>query len=346
MGLAKVKRFDWQRAAICAAVCLAPIAAPGAASAGLRARDFGPSEACPIAHIRLNVTYSCAEEFTLRGSNGYRITVSADPEGVDSSVQLTVEGHSGVALYIAPGHVTPNTIRARFGRLGRISVRFKPSGRQRHVKVRKKCFRDRPPVVSSRLGNFVGTIRFRGERGYTRVSAHRAQGGIGDPLANTSKKHGCEFHESSAERKRELESVSLEASPPGGRVSFFAGRLFGSRPPLAPSGAAPGKDQYLFLAGEAEKTGQMRILRFAAALGGSETFVFDESLASATVSPPFPFTGSGSFLRNPDGSTSWTGTLAVSLPGLGSVQLTGGKAELATVAAHLKQLEEELESRK
>jgi hypothetical protein len=90
----------------------------------------------------------------------------------------------------------------------------------------------------------------------------------------------------------------------------------------------------------------MRILRFAAALGGSETFVFDESLTSATVRPPFPFTGSGSFLRNPDGSISWTGTLAVSLPGLGSVQLTGGKAELATVAAHLKQLEEELESRK
>jgi hypothetical protein len=345
--LAKVKKRDWRRVAICAVVCLVPIAAPGVASAGLQTRDFGPSEACPIAHIRLNVSYMCAEEFTIRGSNGYRITVSADPEVGDSSVELTVEGHSGVALYIAPGHVTPNTIKARFGRLGRVSVRFKPSGRQRNVKVRKRCFRDHPPVVSSRLGSFVGTIRFRGERAYTRVSAHHARGGIGDPLANTSKKQGCDFHESGAERKRELESVSLEASPPEAGVSFFAGHLFGSQP-LAPSGesAAPGEDQHLFLADEAEKADRMRILRFAAALGGSETFVFDGSLTSATVRPPFPFTGSGSFLRNPDGSISWTGTLAVSLAGLGSVQLTGGKAELATVAAHLKQLEEELESRK
>jgi hypothetical protein len=102
----------------------------------------------------------------------------------------------------------------------------------------------------------------------------------------------------------------------------------------------------LFLAGAGEKMGQMRNLRFAVALSGPESFAFDEALNSATVSPPVPFTGSGSFLRNPDGSTSWTGTLAVDLPGLGSVPLTGGKAELATVATQLKQLEEESESRR
>ncbi|MGN6556736.1 MAG: hypothetical protein ACTHLH_01835 [Solirubrobacterales bacterium] len=293
----------------------------------------------------MNVTYSCAEEFTLRSSNGYKITVSADPEGTYNSVELTVEGHSGTALYIAQGHATASTIRARFGRLGRVAVRFEPSGRQRHAKLSKKCFRDRPPVVSSRLGSFVGTIRFRGERGYTRVSAHRAWGGIGDPLTNTSKKSGCDFHESKAQRKRELESVILDAASPRAGITFTAGRLFGSPPPLSPSGksAPSGNNRILFLAGAGEKIGRLRILRFAVAFGGPETFAFDEALDSATVSPPAPFTGSGSFLRNPDGSTSWTGTLAVSLPGLGSVPLTGGKAELATVATQMKQLEEESE---
>lgn len=339
-----MKKFDWRVAAMCAVACLAQIVMPGAASAS--ARDFGPSEACPVAHIRLNVNYECAEEFTLKGSNGYRITVSADPEA-GGPVKLSVEGHSGAAVYIAPGHATANTIRARFGRLGRVSVRFKPSGRERDVKVQEKCFRHRPPVVSSKLGSFVGTIRFRGERGYTRVSAHRAQGGIGDPLTNTSKKHGCEFHRSSAERRRELQSVSLEASSPDAEVFLFAGRLFGNQRRLASSGesAVPGEDRYAFVVGQAEKVGRMRILRLAEALGGPETFVFDEGLTSATVIPPFPFTGSGSFARNPDGSTSWTGTLAVSLPGLGSVPLTGGKAELATVAEQSKKREEEARRR-
>jgi hypothetical protein len=60
------------------------------------------------------------------------------------------------------------------------------------------------------------------------------------------------------------------------------------------------------------------------------------------VQPPSPFTGSGDFLRNADGSTSWTGSLAVPIPGLGTVKLTGGKAELATVAEGLNSLEEEL----
>jgi hypothetical protein len=300
-------------------------------------------EACPVAHIRLNVSYSCAAEFTLQGSNDYRITVSADPGGGRDSIELTATGGSGEVDYIASGRVTANRIEARLGKLGRISVRFVPSGRQRRVKVPKKCLPERPPVVTSRLGSFVGTIRFRGEDGYTRVSTRSAKGGVGDPLANTPKKLSCQFHESSEERKRELESVSLDASSSVTGVSFNASRLFGnlSQDGLSGGPAAPG-DDYLFLAASVERTGRMSIIRSAGALGGSEDFSFDDALTSATVRPPSPFTGTGNFVRNPDGSTGWTGDLAVPLPGLGAVDLTGGKAELATVAKHLEQLEEKL----
>jgi hypothetical protein len=292
----------------------------------------------------LNVAYSCAAEFTLRGSNGYRITVSADPEGGPGAVQLSAEGHSGTVQYSAPGTVTGATIKARFGRLGRVSVRFEPSGLERRVRVPRKCMKERPPVVSSTLGNFVGTIKFRGERGYTRVSAHGAKGGIGDPLANTPKKLQCDFRESEAERERERESVSLDGSPPGAGISFGAFRAFGNFAhlvlPHEPS--PPQGSRYLFLAFATERAGQMSIFRTAAALGESRDFVFDNALTSATVRPPSPFTGSGSFLRSADGSTSWTGTLGVLLPGLGTVGLTGGEADLATVATHLKHLEEEV----
>jgi hypothetical protein len=304
-----------------------------------------PTEACPVDHVESNVAYSCAAEFTLRGSNGYKITVSADPEGRSDEVKLSAAGRLGSAEYTAQGKVTPTTIEARFGRLGSVSVRFEPSGRERNVRIPRKCMKERPRVVTSRLGRFVGTIKFRGERGYTEVSAHSAQGGIGDPLADTPNRHPrCDFHESEAERELELESVSLHGSPPDGRIQFSALRLFGNFPQLLASNVPqpPKGNRYLFLVLVGEKAGPVSIIRSAGALGESQDFSFDESLTSATVHPPFPFTGTGSFLRNADGSTNWTGTLAVPLPGLGTVLLTGGKADLQTVATGLEHLEEEL----
>ncbi len=324
-----------------AIACLVLLALP-CASASAHVRALSGEEACPIAHIRLNVSYSCAAEFTLKGSNGYRITVSGDPGGGKDSIELTATGRSGEVNYIASGRVTADRIEAKLGKLGRISVRFVPSGRQRRVKVPKKCIPERPPVVSSRLGSFIGTIRFRGEHGYTRVSARSAEGGVGDPLANTPKRLTCQFHESAEERKRELESVSLDASSSATGVSFSTLRLFGNlRDGLLGKPAAPG-DDYLFLAASIERAGRMSIIRSAGASGGSEGFSFDDALTSATVRPPSPFTGTGNFVRNADGSTGWTGDLAVPLPGLGVVDLTGGRAELATVAKHLEQLEEKL----
>jgi hypothetical protein len=329
---------------VCASLFVLQLAVPGPAAALPRGIPPGTRQACPIAHIRLNVTYSCASEFMLHASNGYKITVSADPEARVSSVELMAEGPAGTAQYVAPGHTTATTIRARFGRLGSLSVRFRPSGHRRRVKVPKRCLKERPPVVTSRLGSFVGTIRFRGEHGYTRVSADRAEGGIGDPLANIPQKLVCDFRESEAGRKRELESVSLDGSPPGSGVSFLAARLFGSwsHLPLPNHAVVPPGPRFLFLASAIERTGKMSIFRYTGALGGPEDFVYDPALASATLHPPAPFTGSGSFLRSPDGTTVWSGSLAAALPGLGKVRLTGGKAELATLAEQLKQSEERL----
>jgi hypothetical protein len=315
-----------------------------AAAAGSAAPLTFPTEACPVhGRIESSVSYACAAEFTLPASNGYRITVSADPEGRSDGVELTVAGHGANVQYIVPGKAGADTIKARFGDLGEVSVRFHASGRERDVRVPKKCMKERPRVVTSRLGRFVGTIKFRGEGGYTQVSARSAQGGTGDPLTNTAKKLQCEFRESEAERRRELESVSLEAAPPRAGIFFNAGRLFGDFPALAGKGKAlpPKGDRYLFFVLAGERVGQMSIIRTTGAIGDAQDFLFDDALASATVRPPAPFTGSGSYLRNADGSTSWTGNLSVPVPGLGTVGLTGGTADLATVATRLERFEEE-----
>jgi hypothetical protein len=328
-------------------ICLLALStSAGTAFARPRPPMVYPPEGCPVSHIITSVTYYCEAEFTLRGSNGYRITVSSDLD-VEPEVELTAERRGSTAQYTAPAKMTGNTLRASFGRLGRIAVRFRPNGRERHVRVRKKCMKDRPPVVSSRLGSFEGTIRFRGERGYTEVSARHAPGGIGDPLANTRKKMTCEFRESEAERQRELESVSLDGSPPHGRVAFTAFRLFGNLLHRIWAGKPTSRkgDRYLFLVLTSERVGRISIFRYAASVGGSKDFLFDDALTTAEVTPPPPFAGRGSFHRNADGSTSWTGTLSVPLPGLGRVRLTGGSSELATVETDLKQFEEEPQSR-
>lgn len=333
------------RGGVLAVACLAAMSVFTGLAPTAGARRVSVSrEPCPIRHVELDVSYTCAIEFTLRGSDGYRITISGDPNGAGpDQVRLRAEGHSGTAEYSVEGSVTTTAIRATFGQLGRVSVRFSPSGAVRRIKVPRSCASKLPRIVTSRLGRFRGTIEFRGERDYTRVSADRAWGGIGDPLANTTKKLTCEFHESKAEKKRELESVSLDASPAGAGVSFTAFRAFGS---WAGRGVLGGHSspqaRYAFFALAFERAAGMTIFRTAAALGGSAAFVFDDALTTAMVKPPAPFTGTGSFLRNADGSITWTGDLGVAIPGLGTVRLTGGDADLATVATHLQHLEEEL----
>ncbi|HTR76323.1 MAG TPA: hypothetical protein VMH33_13805 [Solirubrobacterales bacterium] len=318
--------------------------APSAAAAGPTHPIVSPSEeACPIRHIILSVSYVCAEEFTVQGTDGYTITVSADPGF--GEVELSAEAPGANALYMVKGKVTPNSIRANLGKLGRIAVHFVPSGRERTVKVPPKCLKNRPPSVSARLGHFVGTIDFHGERGYTKVRARSAAGGIGDPLAVSREKIQCEFSQSKSERRREQESVALQGSPRKG-LSFTASPFFAKLPSLAKKvrHLPPRGDRLLFFAFAYEKAGKITIIRSAGALGESRNLLYDDSLTTATVSAPAagPFSGSAGFVRAADGSTSLTGTLAVELPGLGTVALTGGEAELATQATLKKQLEEKL----
>ncbi len=311
---------------------------------GAAAREGGQrpaSEACPITEIEVNVTYYCELEFSLPSSNGYRITVAGEPGR--SGVEIKVVGAAGDVDYSTQkGKVTANSIDASFGKLGKVSMRFRPSDGTRQKLFSKKCQPRRPKSVSSQLGEFVGTFRFRGEHGYTRALAHRADGALGDPLTNIAMGAiPCEFRESAAERKREDESVSLQVEVRHPNVSFTAGEAFGS---LRSAAGTTRSRPYLFLVIAAERSGGLSILRSTGAIGGSSAFSFDPGLTQATVAPPAPFSGSGHFRRNSSGVPEWSGNLAVELPGLGRVGLGRGQAELATVAEHLKQFEEELEA--
>lgn len=266
-------------------------------------------------------------QFTLHASNGYRITVS-DPifgprqtrtvklEAVDQNL---LAQRSRRVEYTAPGKVTPNGLEASFGRLGAISVRFRASGKVERIKWPKKCGGGQ---VEAKLGSFVGTIRFTGERGYTEVDAHRATGGIGNLLALSAPHNArartiylCGSSERSGKPEEEPQEPFLYVQSKGRTIGFLAI----STPSLSPQQPP----ESLFNANVSEKRGRISISRSISANGPASDFIFNSAFSAATVAPPAPFVGSASFQRNADGSTSWTGSLSVPLPGRGMVRLAG-----------------------
>lgn len=209
-----------------------------------------------------------------------------------------------MATYSVRGLSSTQRLRGRIGNLGRIAVRFEPTGRVDRIEPPRGC-EGRDAVVTH--GVFVGTIRFRGEGGYTRVDAHRAKGRV-----TTSPSWRCGSVPSIADlEKRPVEFSVLAASAPHQRVFFAATKT------------EEDLDLASFRGGTIESRGALRIERQALADEREGTFDFEPGLGAASVEPPAPFRGTASFVREPDGLTSWSGPLSVVLPGAGVVQLTG-----------------------
>jgi hypothetical protein len=283
--------------ALCAAATT--LFAPSSAAAGSTAAAIGLLGAGP----------GPSRSFALKGSNGYSISV----QGSRRVVFLTASRGSAVANYITRGRATSRRIKARFGNLGRISVRFKPSGKVKRTEPPRRC-RGKDKVTT--FGVFVGKVKFTGELGYTRVNARRVKGSV-----STSPGRRCRalpVRHGPSTFSRRLKLTVLSASGSQQTVGFEAIRLDGL--PLLSSRIA-------FVASSIESRGSMLVLRSTYATGRAQTFTFDKSLGAATVAPPAPFTGTASFERGGPRespfSATWSGSLTAPLPGMGTVPLTG-----------------------
>ncbi len=271
--------------------------------------------------------------FALRATHGYRIFVTAETQpkssawiSPNSQVMLSAVHSSAVGddqevSYTTQraGHST--TIHASFGRFGVIAIRFIPSGKVLRAQAPSCSGGSGSSVVVTRLGTFVGRIRFRGEGGYTTADASRAAGGVGDfdgPLRE-GERIPCEpslggfpghFEESAAAKP-----VHLIAKDRHRDISFEVS-------PSSPSSADSSPQIYSFGDLGTELRGTLLIARTVAVRGPASDFVFDNSLSTATVTPPLPFTGTAKFQRRA-GGPRWTGTLTGPLPGRGIVRLAG-----------------------
>jgi hypothetical protein len=261
--------------------------------------------------------------FALKTRQGYKVVVIAVRNIVALEVwrarsheSKSLKQGGAVTAYVAHGTVTPGRIEAKFAGLGRVAMRFRPSGRVVKSKPLRHCNGARR--YTRRFGTFAGAVRFTGEGRYVAVRAHRAKGVVRSPF-----RLDC--------ASRNLHSHSTRLGRQVGRWPNFTPTILAAfwRQDVSSTDFFSFQigQKTLYLAVTEESKGSMAEVRFAAVIAPSKTFVSDDALTSATVTPPAPFHDKGSYGAAPDGTKSWTGPLSVAFPGTPRFPLTGTQFE-------------------
>lgn len=252
-------------------------------------------------------------DIELEGSNGYSIHISVNPRR-HLILEVTKERFS--AEYMTRDVLgDTDRVKAKLLGLGTISVRFHPRGPVRHPLL-PGCRRKRPSVQP---GVVRGTIRFVGEREYTQVKVREADAAIEEPTSRLCR-YGVKFEPNPREREwvSKFDAVGVGAN--------FIARKY--RPGMIEGGEV----LYFAETGEAFETNPGRvpltIYRELAVPARAPTFS-DAHFEHLTVSPPPPFSGTGTLARTPESVFTWGGDLSVQFPGLDPIPLAGPSLEFA-----------------
>jgi hypothetical protein len=254
-------------------------------------------------------------ELALKANNGLHAKLKSSEDGM---VTLTLRNKGQIVTYEVAGEVTEAGLKARFGRLGLIDVAFTPTTTLNSTEPGEGCT-GAPRTL--REGVFAGTIDFTGERQFVRIEGPQATGSMSvisqwecpeiesmDPFARVSRLLAA----TSRGEKGERESATLWAGSRGCSCYFVAGvhhRHSGGRS--------------IFLAVKFGEREGMKILRATQARGPAAAFDFDHVAGTATLRPPAPFSGRGSFAARPRSRGLWRSTIRMPLLGTKPID-TGG----------------------
>jgi hypothetical protein len=247
-------------------------------------------------------------EANIRGSNGYGISLF----GNAGYVYMTVSGHHATVSYTARGRASGGRIKARFGRVGRVSLEFHRRGVPHLIhEVPNNCTGEGRIVER---GVFTGRLRFDGEMQYASVHASHLRGKLTRHLPEV-----CDEPRSEA-KPSPIRWTELQATSKDAQTIFDAFKF--------DSGSGSVQSRAFFVASVVEPlTPKFSIIRTAEIGASSDDFEATREkghVTSATVEPPAPFSGTATYLRSPPSSPEgWTGSLAVELPGIGKIGLTG-----------------------
>ncbi len=246
-------------------------------------------------------------EFQLKGSNGYSISVFSD--GGDVSLAARHGGSS--ASYSTRGFASPTRIKARFGHLGRVSVRFHSDNAPRRVLQPAENCHGRGAVIDR--GHWVGRIEFEGEQAYTTVYGSRARGKV-----TKTPKQTCSQPEAEGGHPNPRVTF-LHATSQASGASFVAFKITSSTNPKF--------DAAVFIASLSELSGR-RLFIYRSISVNAEADAFASTgernhIESATMAPPAPFKGAATFQRTGGSKGTWSGSLVGDFLGRGEVALAG-----------------------
>jgi hypothetical protein len=298
--------------ALLAVLALSLIAAGGAAAAR-RATFPGETHNDPAAS---------PHGLALRGTHGYEIFVAAQSAERTRGPKVVVDilGKKGAVKLLAPANFAGEGIHASLGRYGRIDLRWVADGGVGEVTGTCKPGLQRHYFFAT--GAYVGTLRIRGVGGFTDATAHR----IRWRRSWYPKDAGCPH--------------GTSEGFPGPGVLLEAGLAANFWEPvhLAVVENGPGK-RVEYEAGDEERAGRMLITRYGYVSGGPQTLEVAPDLRTAEISPPAPFSGTGSFERTEHATGTWTGDLSVEFPDRTQVSLAGAAFE-ATLHSGFREVHE------
>jgi hypothetical protein len=243
--------------------------------------------------------------FELHGTNGYEVHGLIASTGTSGVLLLFVGKPGAEATYQARGEVTREHVRFDLGRLGEIDLAVQPIGRMETV--RPAC--GKPVTVEGQ--EYVGTIAFHGEEGFTDAEASRAPLEL-KPILDLVCGGAPESDTLSSGR---LPGVQLNIAHKGG-------------PSLRLDQNHPGA-RVFYEAHLSEKMGAIRVSRAVEGHLGGGALHYAPSLATATFSAATPFSGTATYSgkRPPrqarPGNGTWSGNLKVDFPGHAAVLLAG-----------------------
>jgi len=244
--------------------------------------------------------------FSVRGTHGSDVYVSVSAEGL-VEVSVFQLRNSGLVEYAVRGSYEDDQVEARLPGIGRIKMRWEPSGKPEVTDEPQGDCEGRKALIQE--GIFVGIFSFRGERSYTEAKVKR----VGGRTIQTFREV-CKGPNAGPQPSTSSEEI-LNAYSRGsgtGVIGFeaWSKEEWGSR--------IEGFEAVLI-----ERRRGLRIRRFTFA-GGEPVagqFMFDNRARSAFVAPPSPFHGSAELTNST--SEPWTGTLSVPFLGVGWVPLAG-----------------------
>ena len=238
-------------------------------------------------------------------ADGYKIGVSTFGNAVFLEVWRGRNRQRIQTAYLARGVARPERLQATFGKLGKVKMRFRESRNRTWVGKRRTC-RGANRFIKRR-GVFRGNLRFKGEGGYISIRIHRAKGAVVTQAPKCKRQRGGGF-ELPFGNLSQPQSALLAIARDGVDSTAFL--------------AMEDKRSTLFLASSEESRGKLAIVRIGIVRKRSHVQIND-SLTSASLSPPSPFHGDGRYRAAADGSTAWSGNLSVNFPGAPRFPLTG-----------------------